>query len=221
MDERSASLTERIALAEGWLDRARCQIRDGQVVRGALTMLLAEAELQCARDSGLARAVAARRSPGRPWTTWTAIAALVLAAATALAISLANVDPGVAGEGLISTTPIVTLSAGSGEILRLVVVPEPVVEPTVVERMVVTSRIVRVSVPVPAPTSPEPPREMTGPPPATVPVQVLPATAPPVQAPAAPHVVAAAPAAPVLLTEAEVVDMVLAAERSLRRTGDQ
>jgi hypothetical protein len=221
MDERSAILTERIAFAESWLDRARCQIRDGQVVRGALTMLLAEAELQCARDSRLARAVAAHRSPGRPWTTWTAIAALALAAATALAISLANVDSGVAGEGLASTTPIVTLSAGSGEMLRLVVVPESVVEPTVVERMVVTSRIVRVPVLVPAAASPEPPREMTGPPSATVPAQVPPAMVTPVQAPAAPQVVAAAPAAPVLLTEAEVIDMVLAAERSLRRKGNQ
>lgn len=218
MDERRTAMTDRIAFAEGWLDRARRHIHEGRFAHGALTMLLAEAELHRAREAHLP-AIGASGIPAaqRPWIGWAA-ASLLAAAAVAVAafILTARVPPPVGADD--AAPPIVTLSGGSGEMFRIITIPG-----AVVERTVVRSQIVRVAAPHARHAAPQ---ASPGRPPAvraatTAPVFERPAS----QAPPAPPVVAAptpalAAALP-LVSDADVIELVLAAERSLRRSANQ
>jgi hypothetical protein len=212
--EKATTLADRIAHAEGWLGRASQQIRDGQPERGALALLLAEAELHRARQVGFAGTAGARTGARQgSWGPLLAVAALATAAlVTGL---LAFSQPGVVVEAHGAVLPVLRLQAGDGEMLWAVTVPEPPVQrTTVVERTVI--RRVPAYHPVPAVrpsgvavsaagAAPTPPR--------TAPAAV------PSPAPAAP---AAAPASPAqarsLLSDADVIELVLAAERSLRRS---
>jgi hypothetical protein len=219
MDERGTTLNDRIAYAEDWLDQARRRIQDGQMTRGTLALLLAEAELHRAREAGAP--ACARPAAGRPWAAWTALGAIALAAVV-LAVSLVSHHPLVmAPDSDRAALPIVRLSAGTGEMLRLVTALEPVVERTVVQ-----SRVIHVRVPVPVqpvvPAAPAAPPVVAPKPVAAGPAVAAPArtVAPP--APVQPAAAVPAPTvAPSLLTDAEVIDMVLAAERSLRKAGNQ
>jgi hypothetical protein len=209
MDARRTTLAERIGFAEDWVIRARRQIQDGDLAHGTLTLLLAQAELRRAREVGTP-------GPGavRPW----AVVALGLAVVAAVAL----VEfPGHAPLSAQTETPvIVRLPEGTGALLQLVAAPEP---PAPAERVVVRAQAparppVRASVQAPVPQS-----EAAS----SVGVRVR-AAAPPVPAPAAPPApaaaapAAAAPAPPVtLLSAADVIDLVLAAERSLRRPADR
>jgi hypothetical protein len=219
MGERRVTLTDRIHFAEGWLDRARRQIRDGQVVHGTLTMILAEAELHRAREEGLPlTGVAGMPAASPPRASW--IASGVLAAAAAALVAVIVTAP---FQAPVTTDdaapPIVTLAGGTGEMFRIITVPGPVVERTVVH-----PRIIHVAARPPRPALPA---ASVSPPPA---VHVAPAArpserpaaqAPPVP-PTAPAVAAPAPAVPLLLlSDADVIELVLAAERSLRRSANQ
>lgn len=219
MDEHRTSLTDRIRFAEGWLDRARRQIRDGQVVHGALTMMLAEAELHRARDVGLPLVGVARvSSASRPRASWLAAGVLAAAAAVLVAVSVTvSFQAPVTADD--SAPPIVTLVGGTGEMFRIITVPGPVVE-----RTVVRPQIIRLTAPRPRPAVP--PMSVSTPPALHVASAVRPSERPALQAPpappAAPAVAAPAPAAPLLLlSDADVIELVLAAERSLRRSANQ
>ncbi|MDR7418820.1 MAG: hypothetical protein QN178_07900 [Armatimonadota bacterium] len=219
MNEQRITLTDRIAYAEDWLDRARRRLNDGEVAEGALALVLAEAELQRAREANGAGCVTAGAGPRKSWIAWTALGTLGLAAAVAVA-TVVLLHPSLPGDPS-DAAPVVRLSAATGEMLHLVTPPEPAVERTVVEPRVVHVRVpvpVPVAVPVvtaqpvvpvvkaPAPVRPEPATARADAPPVPAPA-VAPASTPPV--------------ATLSLTDAEVIDMVLAAERSLRRTGNQ
>jgi hypothetical protein len=219
MDDRGTTLTERITFAEDWLDRARLQIENGRVERGALTLLLAEAELQRARETGLPAPAGSRLPRSGAWTAWVAFGALAVAAAI-LAFTFAVASPLEPVDAHVPALEIVQLSPATGDMLRIVTVPGPVVERTVVQ-----SKIVRVAVPVPAAA---PVRQQAAPslasPPQSVPSRRVAAPSARV-APVVPAPQVAVPPAPAVttavLSDAEVIEMVLAAERSLRRTGNQ
>lgn len=218
MDDRRTTLTDRISFAEGWLDRARRQIRDGQVTHGTLTMILAEAELHRAREAGAPTGAARARMPVAPRSRGWWAAASVLAAAAAVSVALIQTVrfpvPNITDT---APHPIVTLTGGAGEMFRIITVPGPVVE-----RTVVRSQIVRLAAPLPHPAVS--PASVSAPP------VVRPAPAgPPTersasQTPPAPPALVAAPAPAAtlsLLSDADVIDLVLAAERSLRRSANQ
>jgi hypothetical protein len=222
MDERGTTLNERITYAEDWLDQARRRIQDGQVARGTLALMLAEAELHRAREAGIAPARPGAES--RPWAAWTALGALALAAAVLVMSFVSHHQFMTVSDSGRASLPIVRLSAGTGELLRIVTPLEPAAERTVVQ-----SRVIHVPVRVPVPAQPAVLAVPAAPPVvAPKPVAAEPAVAAPARtiappAPVQPTAAAPAPAvAPaVLLTDAEVIDMVLAAERSLRRAGNQ
>jgi hypothetical protein len=215
MDDRRTTLTDRISFAEGWLERARRQIRDGQVAHGTLTMILAEAELHRAREAGVP--TGATRMPvaprARAW--WAAgVSAAAAAALVALILTAPFPAPGIADSAAPS---IVTLAGGTGEMFRIITVPGPVVE-----RTVVRPQVIRLAAPLPRPAVP--PAKVSAP----QAVRSSPAAPPPDRSaphtpPAPPAAVAApAPAATLsLLSDADVIDLVLAAERSLRRSANQ
>lgn len=220
MDERRTTLTDRIRFAEGWLDRARRQIRDGQVAHGTLAMILAEAELHRAREGNLSLTGAARMPAAPRARTWWAASGALAAAAAALVAVVATMPfqaPVTADDG---APPIVTLAGGTGEMFRIITVPGPVVE-----RTVVRSQIIRLA--APRPRRAAPPASVSTPPavhvaPAAPPSKRSTPLAPPAP-PAAPAVVAApVPTATLsLLSDADVIELVLAAERSLRRSANQ
>jgi hypothetical protein len=223
-DSRSA-LTERIAFAEEWLDRAKRHLADGNVTHGSLHVILAEAELQRAREVSVPPGTIAGLARWR--AAWWVPASRALMGAVVVAGFAATLlwQVSVIHEGAPApdaSWPVVELSGRTGEMLRLVTAPEQPPEPTIVERTIertiVKPMIVRVTtparvvlIPAAAPRVPAPPAARPEVPPAGSPSQ-QPASS------AAPQSVAAesSPAAPVL-SDADVIDLVLAAERSLRQ----
>ncbi|MDR7521432.1 MAG: hypothetical protein QN168_03100 [Armatimonadota bacterium] len=221
MADRRTTLHDRIALAEGWLDRARQQLEDGRVAHGALTLMLAEAELQRAREARLPVLLAAARRRPRPPLWRSAALGLGVAVAMLGAVALMAMRTPPVADAHDGPT-IVRLSGASGQMLRMVTIPSPAPEPLVVERTVIRSVVVRV--PVREATRDRPPAR---PPAVSAPAAAVSPGAPPaavVPPPAGPvpaSVTPVTPPAPTLLSEAEVIDLVLAAERSLRRSASQ
>lgn len=219
MEDRKTALTDRITFAEDWLDRARRHIQEGNLDHGALTLILAEAELHRAREVGLPVATISSARLVRPqWSSRGAAAALIVTAVVA-AVSVATSRPRAIVEAHDVAMPILTLPGATGERLRMVTAA-PIVQRTV-ERTVVRRVIVRVPVPaVIGEVRQAPPASIA---PAAAPMGAVVSPSSPAPAIPAPAVVAApAPApAPALLSEADVIDLVLAAERSLRRSAKQ
>jgi len=208
MDKHTSNLGQQITYAEDWLARARRQVDQGEHARGAFTLLLAEAEVQHARERAMASAVCTPVSrPRRSGAVLAAAVALVFAGA---GLGMLWRTPDGPRVDAASGTAIVVLDTQSGSMLHMVqTAPEPV------ERALVKPVVLRIPAP-PAAAVEEvrPPAQALG-----VPARVIPAAAPVVApAPAPPTV---APAPPVLVSEGDLIDMVLAAERSLRRTGGQ
>jgi hypothetical protein len=217
MEDRTTALNERISFAEDWLGRAKRQIADGNLEHGTLTLILAEAELHRAREVGLRPAL--RLSRARP-RALSAVAVGVVAAAVALTAGwqASRVPPRT--DAGAAPVPIVTLPGAVGDMLRMVNTPEAPVERTVVKSLIVrvpvTTVVHRVvhkveRVPVPSVAPPGAPHvALQTPAPVTAPVPAPPSPA-------------AAPAAqpPALLSDADVIDLVLAAERSLRQPAKQ
>ncbi|MGQ0568928.1 MAG: hypothetical protein ACT4P5_05245 [Armatimonadota bacterium] len=225
MEDRKTALTDRITFAEDWLDRARRQIQEGHLDHGALTMILAEAELHRAREVGLPVATISSARLVRPrWSSRGAAAALIVTAVVA-AVSVATSRPRATVEAHDVAMRILTLPGATGERLRMVTAAAPIVERTI-ERTVVRRMIVRVPVPAVIDEVRQAPPASIAPAAAPMGAVVSPSSpAPAVPAPAveaAPAPAAPAPApTPALLSEADVIDLVLAAERSLRRSAKQ
>jgi hypothetical protein len=225
MGNDRTGLTKRIISAEDWLDRARREIEDGDLDRGALTLILAEAEVHLAREVSMAAPASPAHRKARFGLAGAAlgIVAAVLGVVIMAAVGQRFGAPMAARDE--APLAVVRLPDGTGEILRMVVAPEPAVERTVEKRV-----IMRVPVPVVAanrealPASPAVVPVSAAPQVVLVPHPAAPAPAPaPAVAPVAPAAATApvvAPA-PALLNEADVIDLVLAAERSLRRPSKQ
>jgi hypothetical protein len=211
MGERQTTLTERITFAEDWVGRARRQIQGGDLAHGTLTLLLAQAELQRAREVG-----SRDTAPGRGIGQWAVTALAVIIAASAVSMV---VTPGREPLSAQAEVPvIVRLPDRYGALLQMVAVPEPAVE-----RAPVQPAPVRAAAPAlrPArPTAAAPQAEQRPHPPAPAFLASAP-SAPPVQVAAMSPIVPAVEPAVTLLSAADVIDLVLAAERSLRRPADR
>jgi len=208
MDEHTPDLRQQITYAEDWLARARRQVDQGEHARGAFTLLLAEAEVQRARERVMASAVS--EPVPRPRRSDAALVASVALVLVGAALAMLWSAPQGPLSGAASEVAIVVLDTESGAMLRMVqAAPEPV------ERTVVKPVVLRIAAPPAAAMEESRPAA----PPVTILVRAVPAVAPAVApAPAPPAV---APTSPVLLSEADLIEMVLAAERSLRRSGGQ
>ncbi len=218
MMQDHTDLSERIANAEDWLARARWQLERGDRARGALTLLLAEAEVHHARELGMAPL------PARPRFSWGhgAIGALAVAALIAGVWLSAPLPTASAPTADVRWPTIVALSDGTGSLLHLVQAP-----PSTVDSRVANDAGFKMRVPLPVVRSAAPQRPSVPAAPAvTVAAPAVTLQAPVVAAPAVPAQPApvSAPAAvqqqpaPAVLSEADLIDLVLAAERSLRRS---
>ena len=227
MGDDQTVLTKRIAYAESWLDRARRHIEDGDIDRGTLTLILAEAEVHRAREAGISVSppTAPARGARRLREAGAAIAALAVAFALVAASVSALKDKAPVEARDAAPVPVVRLSTGTGDMLRMVVAPEPVAERTV-ERTIERRVILRVPVPVEIMARDDrPARPVLAVPQGAAPQVATPQVAASTTVPAAPApapaVAPAAAPAPAVLNEADVIDLVLAAERSLRRSAKQ
>lgn len=207
MEQDTKGLTERISFAEGWLARARQQVETGHHERGMLTLVLAAAEVRLAREAG---GPTVRPQPeGRALSGWIATGVATLCAAALVFLVVPRVD-GPADVHSGQAPPVVVLSGGTGAKLDLVTAPPPAVERTV-------TRTIFVRVPVMVKESAA---RQAAPASAVSRPAVRHAPAGPLLPPPAPAVAVGSTAPPpVLLSEADVIELVLAAERSLRRPG--
>jgi len=206
----------RIGFAERWLQRAREECLDGDVPRGLLTLVLADAEVRRV----LQLAVPA---PRPRFTPAVAVAAgLLIAAAVALPLGVLTLRAApVESAGL---APGLLLRPGTGALLvsfEAIVPQEPAP----------TAEVPAAPLPMtrgPAMRSPARPSAGSS---TAVPAQLAPIPAAPAAQPlpspapaAAPHppaaapVPAAAPASSAALSSVDLLDLVIAADRTLRRS---
>lgn len=212
----------RIGFAERWLRRAREECLDGDVARGLLTLVLADAEvrrvLQLAVDP-------ASRSRSRLLPVLAMGAGLVIAAVVALQLGVLAL--GAAPAESTALAPGLILRPGTGVLLepiqvidaqesvRIVAVPATTVpaQPLPAKRSSTRRSVVAAS-PAPAQQAATPviPIAQPAPSPASVasPQTTTPALVPAVAAPAA--------APPVALSGVDLLDLVIVADRTLRRS---
>jgi hypothetical protein len=209
VDGLSEQVAARIGFAERWLDRARTQCTDGNVAGGLLTLALADAEVRYALETGgWPAGRARRRSGGLRWL----VAAAAVAAVVVWVIQPRSTP---VSAGPTAGPPVVRLP-GVGSILAMTV---PMMPSAAVPA--VRSAAVRVTSVRPAPRIA---RGTAGPVPARaaiVPVTTSTAvksTAAPATAtsPASVHPSTSTPAVPI--SDVDLIEMVLAADRTLRGT---
>lgn len=199
----------RIGFAERWLDRAKRQCAEGNLTRGALTLVLADAEVHHALQ--VAGAMGTRRA-GRTVIP-PLMLALVVASAGVLLLSRLWMAPVTVSAD--PAPPIVTLTSRVGTLLDLVqTVPQPA------SRIVLTAPAVK-SATMPVRTVTRDVRHSSGAstvlpslasPSTTAVVQLAPSPVPLQTVSVSP---AATPAAREIST-GDLIDLVLAAERTLR-----
>lgn len=221
-EQPNEQVLTRIAFAERWLARARSQVASGNLPRGMLTLVLAGAEVRRTLEVAGAARPQRRLAPLVP-------AGLGLVLLAALAVGVATRYPG--DEVAVAAGPaprIITFSARTGELLKLIPSPVPSTAVTpaletpaaaaVPMRPALRSRSRTSSTVVAAPPVPAAPaagREQpragsAAPPPAAPASAVSPSPAP------QRSVAQAGPASGAGLTLADLIDLVLAAERTLR-----
>ncbi len=190
-ERRRDHLAHHIGFAERWLQRARQEIARGDLGRSLLTLLLAEAEVHHARSEG----AAAEASAPRPSAVVTILGATALAAALLAALAAA-LPPGDVAAVLPSSAPVIRFKQPVGSTLALIpMVVAPAAPPQAI------------SAPAQVPAVTGAPR--------------LPARRGPIRPASATRRTAATttsvPAVvPVLISDGDLIDLVLAAERSLR-----
>lgn len=227
MHERAGDqLVARIGFAERWLERAKRHLGEGDVTRSALTLVLAGAEVRHALEvAGMPGGHAGIR---RQVVASAGILTLLMAAVT-LAVVLPQLGPA-AGVPPNPGPPVVHLAAQAGSMLALVPAPESAIRPSSVppapHRSAPSRQSLRVrgqTIPataLPARSQSRPGSDvLTAPVPAPAPSLTAPEPLPAPEflaTPAAPGVVQAAPPAPFALTTTELIELVLAAERTLR-----
>jgi hypothetical protein len=215
----------RISFAERWLQRAREECLDGDVGRGLLTLVMADAEVRRLLQLAVPPAPRARASM-RPAVV--VAAGVLIAGLAALQLGVLALRAPVESAGL---APGLTLRAGTGALLEPLQVQQPakVIAPQVPVRASappVTPARVRVpgakpAAPVRAPSPPVAPARL----PSIQPSQPSPVPAP-AAAPAAPASPAPSPEPAASQAEpadstvslADLLDLVIVADRTLRRS---
>lgn len=236
MNSAEHQILNRIGFAERWLQRAREQCLDGDVARGVLTLVLADAEVR--RVLQLAAPPARRtRSPWSP-----ALAGMVVLIVTAAAVQFGALTLGAAPVESAGLVPGLTLRAGSGALLEPLeaadaALPGPVVTALPAPAVPAaapglrTARRLQTSIGAASFTPPAGPIRAAQPAPVTrpasgaggipvaepVPSGGATATHPPASPVPVPAVSSAqAPAA--ALTTVDLLDLVIVADRTLRRS---
>jgi len=182
-------LARHIGFAERWLARAKQEVTDGQLARSVLTLLLAEAEVHHARERTLPAREAALPRPSMAMTILGATALLVLLLAGRSLFS----PRGEMVTGFTSAPAVVKFKQPGSTLALVPAVLTP--------EQTVAAPAPRV--PAPLPRADRVWRNAARPSrPAAKPRPVSP--------------VLIAPAAPVLLSDGDLIDLVIAAERSLR-----
>ncbi len=209
----------RIAFAERWLVRARAQCQDGNVAGGLLTLSLADAEVRYALEAGgwPSRVLRRRAAYGR--VSWIAVAA---AAAAALVLwTLGTVPlPAPVSAGPTDGPPIVRLPSHVGTLLATMAVPTASAvhaqsAPAASGSLAASSPVRTMPARRAAPQRPAAAAPMQSIAPA-VPAVAIPAptVAPVAPAPTRPSTVTPLP----VISEVDLIEMVLAADRTLRGT---
>jgi hypothetical protein len=217
----------RIGFAERWLQRAREECLDGDVGRGLLTLVLADAEV---------RRLLQLAVPPAPRPRWRRLplvataAGLVVAVVMALQLGVpalraapaesAGLAPGLLLRPGTGVLLIPLEAAGSGQTVEIVSVARSstVASPVHVRRSMVRRAAGSVSpgpaqeavVPAAQKPQPAPPRLFASPPPPQTPI--------PAPTPAAVPAVTPAPAHSASLSVADLLDLVIVADRTLRRS---
>ncbi|HEX4841074.1 MAG TPA: hypothetical protein VFV60_02805 [bacterium] len=190
----------RIGFAERWLHRAKCHYGDGDATRGLLSVVLADAEMRYALESG---GMNLKASPRRLW-----IPALLLAGTLAVlaAVTTDWLLPPPAASGAAADPHIFRLTSPVGMWLTLVQTASPVnIAPrSQVRRDAVRRSAVRAATVRPAPS------------PAVGAVPSVSYNVAPIASPSQPAPVVVVPPAAVLST-AELIDLAISADRTLRR----
>ncbi|MDQ7850000.1 MAG: hypothetical protein QN152_02730 [Armatimonadota bacterium] len=199
-DAAQEHLVRHIGFAERWLARARQEVTDGRLARGILTLLLAEAEVHHARERTFpAREEVLPRSPAVMTVLGAAALLALLLGGRSLLATRVEVAPGLA------PPPAVVRFRQPGIMLALVpavLTPEETAAPPAV-----AAPIPRV-VPQARVASPLQVKRVGRP-------SMRPAARPaPTPRTAAAATLTSAP--PTLVSDAELIDLVIAAERSLR-----
>ncbi len=195
-DSRGRQVMARIGFAERWLHRAKRHCGEGDVTRGLLTLALAQAEMHYAIETGGGRARAPRRAP---------TPALLAVGTVALAVVAASwLPPAPPMHGVVASVPIVKLVAPVGNWLELVQAPAR-------PNSAALTRAAHAGQARPALHQPHASRSTA--------LAVVPASssAVAVPTPAALTVVPTPSAPPVALSAVDLIDLVLAADRTLRK----
>lgn len=224
MNSAEHQILTRISFAERWLQRAREECLDGDVGRGLLTLVMADAEVRRLLQLAVPPAPRARASM-RPAVV--VAAGVLIAALAAVQLGMFALRAPVQSAGL---APGLTLRPGTGALLESLQGQQPtevaVAAPQVPARAAAPpSTPSRARVPLAKPTAVS--RVPSAP---AVPVQTPAVRPSPLPAPTAAPVVAASPApSPVpaasqaepadsTLSLADLLDLVIVADRTLRRS---
>lgn len=222
MEPRDQQVVTRIGFAEQWLNRAKRQCAEGNLARGWLTLVLADAEMRHAL-----RAADPAMRPPRPRAVPALLAGAVVVAAVVVVAARWPGDQ--TGLSVSPAPPIVRLAAPGGPLLELAVPPSATADASVAKAVV----------PPPAASRPRhagirraPQAAASGSGGSTVAISASPALPPsPAAAPAtvvaqlthSPQSVTSQTAAPPVasrspleLSAGDLIDLVLAAERTLR-----
>ena len=194
-DSRGRQVMARIGFAERWLHRAKRHCGEGDVTRGLLTLALAQAEMHYALETGGARTRAPRRVP---------TPALLAVGTVALAVVAASwLPPAPPMNAVVASVPIVKLVAPVGNWLDLVQAPA----------LPNSAALIRAHAGQARPALHQPYASR----PSALAVVPASSSAEAVPAPAAMTVVPTPSAPPVALSAVDLIDLVLAADRTLRK----
>lgn len=215
VDTGHAQVIARIGFAERWLHRAKAQCADGDVAGGLMTLSLADAEMRVALETGgwSRHRPSAPRPAMRRWVPWVTLAAATMASVWTLRPAAVPADAAV-----VDGPAVVRFSSNVGAVLSLMSVTPAPRAPVQVARPEVRPRTLRTAPQAPPRASAAPLRPAAAVAAPTVTPAITPAAHPltitaPVPAPAL------SPAAPFVLSEVDLIDMVLAANQALRGTG--
>lgn len=223
VEAQDSQVVARIGFAERWLHRARTQCAEGDVSGGLLTLALADAEVRYALEAGGWRPAARHTVPSRRRRLGGMLAAAVAAVLGVVWVSLPGPGPTEAGE--FDGPPIIRFASTTGTLLSMVSVPPagPVAQVSAAGvssprpvRAATRTGLARSPTPVtlraaPAATPTGMVRLATGQPSATAESSTSGALTALTPAPGAP--------APFLLSEADLIEVVLAASRALQGSG--
>ncbi len=203
-DPRGRQVMARIGFAERWLHRAKRHCGDGDVTRGLLTLVLAKAEMHYALEtSGMSMKAASRQR-------MTPALLAVVALAVAVVVIMSWLEPAPPAHSAAATVHIVKLVTPVGIWLDLVQAPSLSTSPLpalVSGARAVGSRLVlrHENTLRPSPVQAAPGNALVDSDAAPVPATATAVVGP---APSAP---------PVLLSAVDLIDLALAADRTLRR----